>query len=188
MLPSRLQVGLKEWATVCDALGSGGQIVLFRKGGINDTGGVFELEERQFLLFPTYLHQKADMLKPAARSKIQPFDAEPATVTLSLAAEVTDVLKVTDRAVADRIDDEHIWSPAQLDMRFNYKPDKPLFVVLLRVYRLIQPVMIANSPTYAGCRSWVPLDEWVNVADATAALGDEDYAVKREAIVSRLTR
>lgn len=182
-----LQVGLKEWASVCRALESGRQIVLFRKGGINDAGGVFQLEERQFLLFPTYVHQKADLLKPSDAVTLERHDTEPAKITIHAAAEVTDVVKIHNRAVADRIHKEHIWSVAQLDVRFSYKPDKPLFVVLLRTYQ-IQPLTIANSPVYAGCRSWVPLDEKVDVSGAEPVLDDDAYAKRRDSILRRLTK
>ena len=66
--PNELNVALKEWATVCAALGDGRQMILLRKGGIYESAGEFEIEHRQFLLFPTYLHQNAEMLKPAAHA------------------------------------------------------------------------------------------------------------------------
>src|SRR6476469_947176 len=56
-LPNPLAIALKEWATVCHALETGRQMLLLRKGGIYEAAGEFELENPQFLLFPTYLHQ-----------------------------------------------------------------------------------------------------------------------------------
>src|SRR6478672_9678911 len=64
--PTSLSVALKEWATVCHALETGRQMLLLRKGGIYEAAGEFELENREFLLFPTYLHQNLKMLKPEA--------------------------------------------------------------------------------------------------------------------------
>ena len=52
-LPDRLRVALKEWAPVCSALETGRQIILLRKGGIHESGGEFEVENRQFVLFMT---------------------------------------------------------------------------------------------------------------------------------------
>ncbi len=71
-------------------------------------------------------------------------------------------------------------------MRFNYKPDKPLFVVLLRVYALNRSAVIENRPVYAGCRSWVPLDAWVDVSGAWAVFDDDAYAAKRQRIIKCL--
>ena len=183
-LPPQLQVGLKEWASVCQALADGRQIILLRKGGINDAGGVFELEERAFLLFPTYLHQKRHLLKPSEHAAFQEQDSEPASVHLKTAALVTDVLKLRSRAQVDALDAEHVWTSDQIDMRFNYKPANPLFLGLLRAYRLPHPVMLPNTPVYAGCRSWVPLDHAVPTTAAMPALDDANYERRRKAVLS----
>ena len=66
MLPPALNIALKEWDTVCRALAAGRQILLLRKGGIYESAGGFEIENRQFLLFPTFLHQNPQMLKDDA--------------------------------------------------------------------------------------------------------------------------
>src|SRR5689334_22817537 len=96
--PSSLQVALKEWAVVCAALASGRQIVLLRKGGIYEAAGEFELENREFLLFPTYLHQKRRMLKEPDRAGFEERSAEPAENVLSVAGVVSDIVQVTSRA------------------------------------------------------------------------------------------
>ena len=187
-LPSHLQVALKEWASVCDALAGGRQILILRKGGILDRGGVFELEERQFLLFPTYLHQKADLLKPSEHAALQTRDAEPAQVTFTNAAVVTDVLKLSSRAEADALDHEHIWTPRQIDMRFSYRPASPLYLVLLRVYRLSRPTTIANTPVYGGCRSWVPLDQAIETSGAIPSLSDQQFSARHNAVLNAIAR
>src|SRR5437660_249987 len=64
--PTSLSIALKEWASVCNAIETGRQILLLRKGGIYESAGEFELENPQFLLFPTYLHQNLAMLRPEA--------------------------------------------------------------------------------------------------------------------------
>jgi hypothetical protein len=185
-LPSSLDTALKEWAIVCQALSQGRQIMLLRKGGIYESGGEFELEHRQFLFFPTYLHQNRQMLKEDAQDGYEPYAAEPATVTLSLAGQVTDIIQLKSRAQADALDDQHVWTKPLLDMRFNYKPENPLYLLLVRAYRLARPVVVENTPAYAGCKSWVPLDAAVDTAGAVAALGDDEYRARHAAIRSRL--
>src|SRR5688500_294159 len=95
--PASLSTALKEWATVCHALETGRQVILLRKGGIYESAGEFQLEHRQFLLFPTYLHQNANMLKPEERAGLEQRDAEPAQVRLSAAGVVTDIVRVASR-------------------------------------------------------------------------------------------
>ena len=102
--PTSLRVGLKEWSVVCHALEQGRQILLLRKGGISEVGGEFEVEQREFLLFPTHLHQNKQMLKPDAHDSYQPLGDEPAEVTLSAAGVVTDIIQLQSRSFAPPTD------------------------------------------------------------------------------------
>lgn len=181
--PTSLQVALKEWAVVCSALQSGRQIVLLRKGGIYESGGEFEVENRQFLLFPTYLHQNPRMLKPAAQEGLETPAAEPDLVRLAIAGVVSDVIAVKDRRQMDALDAEHIWAPPLIDMRFSYKPENPLYLLLVRAYALHEPTAVQNTPAYAGCKSWVPLDQPIATGDAWPVLDDVKYQFKRQAIL-----
>src|ERR1700722_8919604 len=153
--PNDLQVALKEWASVCGALSQGRQIILLRKGGIYESAGEFEIEHRQFVLFPTYLHQNAEMVKENHRAGLSAVKAEPATIEISLAGEITDIVAVSDRSAMDQLAGEHIWTGKLIDMRFNYRPENPLYLLLVRAYRLSEAVVLANTPGYAGCKSWV---------------------------------
>ena len=183
-----LQVALKEWATVCQALETGRQAILLRKGGIYEAAGEFEVENREFLLFPTYLHQGLKQLKPEAHAGFEPHSAEPQQVRLAAAAVVTDVVQLQSRAQMDALDDEHVWAAPLIDMRFNYRPENPLYLLLVRAYRLHQPVTIENTPAYAGCKSWVPLDQPVEVGGALPVLDDVKYEFTRRRILERLNR
>ena len=58
MLPNRCQVALKEWAVTVNALAEGAQILLLRKGGIHEEGKDFRVIHPEFLLYPTYEHQR----------------------------------------------------------------------------------------------------------------------------------
>ena len=54
----------KEWAVVCEALKSGRQTVLIRKGGIREEDGIFRVDDEEFFLMPTYDHQTPKLVKP----------------------------------------------------------------------------------------------------------------------------
>ena len=185
-LPPSLQIALKEWAAVCNALETGRQTVLLRKGGIYESAGEFELENSQFLLFPTYLHQDLKMLKPEAHPGFEPASAEPAEVRISAAGVVSDIVRLRSRRQMDAIDDEHVWAPPLIDMRFNYKPDNPLYLLVVRMYRLESAVTLANTPAYAGCKSWVPLDQPVRTGGATPVLDDGRYELRRRRILGAI--
>jgi hypothetical protein len=168
-----LDVALKEWAVVCDLLVEGRLALVLRKGGIHEPGGpgVFELEHRRFLLYPSYAHQSQAMVKPSWRDDVAPM-AEPATVTFRGYAEAAGIWVVPSRAALDELDDLHCWTGPQIDLRFGYKPERPLYLVALKAFRLRSPVTVVNSSAYAGCRSWVPLapGDAVDESGAQAAM------------------
>jgi hypothetical protein len=184
--PTDLNVALKEWATVCRALDTGRQVLLLRKGGIYESAGEFEVEHRAFLLFPTYVHQNLRMLKPEAHEGYQPHAEEPKQVRMSAAAVVTDIIQVESRAQMDALDAEHVWTPPLIDMRFNYRPENPLYLLLVRAYRLREPATVQNTPAYAGCKSWVPLDQPIHTEWAVPVLDDVAYDLRRRAILDRI--
>ncbi len=174
-----IDVALKEWSVVCDLLVEGGLALLMRKGGIHeDRGpGVFRMEHPRFLLFPAWEHQKPEMIKPAYRDRVQVLE-EPASVTFRGYAEPAKIWSIGDkRHAVERLDDLHCWTKAHLDMRFNYKPENPLYLVALRAYRLNHPKAVVNNLEYGGCRSWVPLEpnDAVDETDAVPALRDEQF-------------
>ncbi len=175
-----LDTALKEWSIVCDLLLSGELSLLLRKGGIHETGGpgVFELEHPRFLLYPSYVHQKPRMIKPPLRDRVEVLDEEPREITFRGLGEAAKVWQVPSRQAFDRLDPLHCWSPKQIDMRFNYKPDRPLYLVAVRAYRLAQPHTVKNHAEYSGCRSWVALRPSDAVEDASAVpvVADEVFA------------
>jgi hypothetical protein len=180
-----LNVALKEWDVVCRALAGGRQIVLLRKGGIHESAGEFELEHMRFVMFPTFLHQNLAMLKPEFHAWHEPHTAEPGRVTLSLACSVSRIIEVKSRPQIDAIDDLHLWTPPLIDMRFNYRPANPLYLLLLRAYR-IEPREIDNTPDYAGCKSWVPLTSPVDVSGSRPVLDDAAFARASDQLLARL--
>jgi hypothetical protein len=184
--PNDLQVALKEWATVCGALGSGRQIILLRKGGIYESAGEFEIEHRQFLLFPTYLHQNAEMLKAGERAELKLVNSEPDKIEISLAANITAIIRMTHRSAMDALDEQHIWTSKLIDMRFNYRPENPLYLLLVRAYRLGKTITIDNTPAYAGCKSWVPLESALETKDVVPVLDDAEYFRRTQTITQRL--
>jgi hypothetical protein len=155
-----LHAALKEWAVVCDLMLEGKLAILLRKGGIHEWDGpaVFKLEYDRFALWPSWAHQRPAMIKPQHRDRVQVLD-EPEQVTLQAMAQAVRVWQVRSREAFDTLDDLHCWTRPQIDMRFDYKPEKPLWLLALRVSRLPSRKTVENTREYAGCRSWVPLSD-----------------------------
>jgi hypothetical protein len=179
-----MDVALKEWASVIAALGSGRQIFLLRKGGIVEHRKGFEVRHREFVLFPTFEHQHAASLKPDVAS-IAP-DANPERIAIEYMAHVSDVFPAPpNREVWRNADSHHIWNDSLIDMRYTYRPDLPLYLLLVRAFRLY-PQSILNRPSYVGCKSWVNLSDQVATADAYSMLEDDAYQEKRTSLLRDL--
>ena len=184
-----LDVALKEWSVVCDLLLEGRLAVLLRKGGIHESGGpgVFELDHSRFALFPSWAHQKPEGIQPEHRHRVERLD-EPDSVTIRGLAEVVAIHEVNDRANLEPIADLLCWTDSYLDMRFNYKPDRPLYMIVVQVYRLPAPVELANDREYCGCRSWVPLrpTDTINDSQATSVLNPDALQTIRDRVARSL--
>jgi hypothetical protein len=72
-------------------------------------------------------------------------------------------------------------------MRFAYRPEKPLYLVIVKAFRLPQPVIIDNTFAYAGCKSWVPLEQGIDTAGAHPALTDHQLAALTQTVESALS-
>ena len=185
MLTDHLTVALKEWAVVQRSLLEGHQIILLRKGGLIEESGDFDLRAGQFLLYPTYAHEteRAGDVQPCFRQWLGEEEARktvPTEIRIEAAAEVSDVVRVDDRAKLLNLAPQHIWSPQFIYGRYDWEPYKPVFVLLLRAYRLAAPVARPVLTQYGGCRSWVEMAEPVSTVGAVPAVSDERYQCRRE--------
>jgi hypothetical protein len=163
-----LNVAFKEWAVVCQALAAGRQSVILRKGGIAEESGTFRPEHSEFLLYPTYFHEHRAGIKPAFLPLLEAAEAakpEPGTIRFTHFVRITGVHYVTDLDSALALDERHVWTPEVVRQRFHYR-SPGLFVLDVSVLALSAPVIRAERSEYAGCKTWVVLDEPVPTAGA----------------------
>ena len=185
MLPNRCQVALKEWAVTVDALAQGTQILLLRKGGIHEEGKDFRVIHPEFLLYPTYEHQREDLLKAERQPDLARLLSDyprSESVTFSHFAKVEELLEVEEQEKVDDLSPHHIWTDAYAQSRLHWKPMLPLSIMLLRVYRMEQPVTVPFIPEYGGCKSWVEVIPRIDLGQLTPALSDEQFQREVEAI------
>jgi hypothetical protein len=185
-----MNIALKEWSSVVDALAAGAQTFLLRKGGIVETRG-FNPRYPEFLLFPTYEHQHARYLKPeyqSAAHALVPKEPE-GTLLLSHLARVMDVFHAPASIEAMQpLWPHHIWNEEFLRQRYSYRPDLPLYAIVVRVYRLPEPRTIPLRPAYAGCKSWVHLTEEISVETLDPVLADAEFERRRADLCRCLAR
>ena len=157
---------LKEWASIIEALGRGEQVVLIRKGGLADPH--FGLEADRFYLFPTNYHDAGG--------------GEPAHVPITHWAEVMRTWQVRDLEALHRLEPFVAMDRATLDTRYKFRPDQAINVIAVRAWRLATPVNVAMTEAYGGCRSWVSIDEEIDLDGSLPALSDAELQAKIESV------
>ena len=161
---------LKEWAIVCKALESGNQILSFRKGGIMEFRNGFELKFKNFFLSPTFEHQAKESIRMDYHTTLDELNRKNGldnaetlpdsnkTTEITSFVEITHFSEVPDLTTLKKLENFHIWTDDYLKSRFDYNPKKPLYLLLLRAYKLNNPIKLMNKPEWVGCKSWIQID------------------------------
>ena len=189
MLPDHCQIALKEWAITCQALAQGEQILLLRKGGIHEEGKDFRVIHPEFLLYPTYEHQREDLLKPGHQPALHQLLADTPrsdSITFSHFARAEEIIEVEEQERVDDLSPWHIWTDEYAQSRLRWKPMLPLSILLLRVYRLERPATVPYLKEYGGCTSWVEILPRIDLGQPEPVLDDAEFARQVEAIKGSL--
>ena len=139
------------------ALLEGEQVVDVRKGGLREDGRHFALPARRCWLSPTAEHQQPDLLKAAYAHWVDLADASPVggPITVQGWADIVDVATITEPEHVEALDSKLIWARDYVETRFKWKRRDPLWVLVLRVHRLAEPLTVPWNDEYGGCTSWV---------------------------------
>ncbi|MBF2066058.1 MAG: DUF1802 family protein [Calothrix sp. C42_A2020_038] len=168
---------LKEWAVAIQALEAGKTIMLLRKGGIHEQGGRFQVAQEQVLLYPTYEHQQPFLLKPEYANRVISVTSgwHPERICIGSWATITNILPISEENIVNQLLPFHIWNEHFICDRLKWKPRQPLFVLLLRVYKLAQIEEISYRQEYGGCKSWIHLEHPISIENAIPALPESTY-------------
>jgi hypothetical protein len=197
-----MPIAFKEWAVTVRALAEGEQLVTLRKGGVREADKHFKLEHDRFFLYPTFDHQRADLIRrshqPEMRRALEegvwpdgepPPHAltedgridQPERVRIRAWAEVAAHWTVTDPRAVDALSPYYVWTPDYAEKRLQWKRRHPLHVVLLRTHRIPRPVTVKVRAEYGGCRSWLQLQRELPF-EGTPVLSDDEFERVREEI------
>jgi len=171
-------MALKEWAVTVDAMAKGDQVLLLRKGGIHEDGKDFRVIHREFLFYPTYLHQKEDLLQPAYQPALRKLLEQPQDndrITFSYWARAEELLEISEQEKVDNLESHHIWTTAYAQSKLHWKPMLPMSVLFLRIYKLEQPATVPYLPEYGGCTSWVEVLSDVNLGRMEPVLNGAEF-------------
>jgi len=161
---------LKEWASAIAALGRGEQVILIRKGGIADPK--FGLESDRFYLFPTNFHEGGG----------QP----PTAVPITHWCEVVRTWEVRDLDALLRLEPQVVFDRNALETRYRFRPDQSIHVIAVRTFTLPHPATVPMTARYEGCRSWVSLDEEIDIDGSQPVLSEDQLQKRIEAVSATL--
>ena len=181
----------KEWAVIVHALLEGEQVIDVRKGGLHEDGRHFDLQSTRFWLYPTAEHQKAELLKEPYRHWIDLASAAPVGESIRIDgwADVDHAAEITEPEQLDALASKLIWTPEYAESRLGWKRRDPLWVLVLRVHRLLEPITVPWSDAYGGCTSWVELDGLPDDPESVAselALSDVAFEGRLKGILEAL--
>ena len=157
---------LKDWANVIESLGRGEQIILIRKGGIADPH--FGIEADRFYLYPTYFHQGEN--DPRER------------VTITHWVEVVRTWSIRELELLEKLQPFVDIPRETLEARYRFRPDQALYVIAVKTFALPRPVEIRYSEQYGGCRSWISVDDEIDVEGSAPVLSERELQAKLESI------
>ncbi len=174
----------KEWAKVVEALGTGKQVVVLRKGGISED---FTLQFKKFLLFPTQFHEQENLVKDdwLAESREDDGWKGPHEVEMRYFATLEDAFMVDSWEKVQALDKFHVWKEPVVKERFERWQQGGVHCLLLRAYRLKKPFLMEVLPEYGGCRSWIETQESIPL-DGIPAMEDDAFEGLRNAIKEAL--
>jgi hypothetical protein len=183
-------IALREWAVAVKALEQGRQVIVLRKGGIAEETKEFKLESPEFYLFPSFEHQRPNLVKPEASEMVRLTQAEAAELTdrvrLTSYAKVVEDIEVTDVETLQRLDELHIWTKDYAEERLKWKRTKPLHVLILRVYKLEKPLEIPMRESFGGCKSWHELED-VSSVELSPVLDDIEFERQANAVRNQIS-
>ena len=150
-----MSIGFKEWTLICDALGSGAQSIILRKGGIAEGRAGFRFQHDDFLLFPTLFHEQVAEIEAAPGDALARlvFRKEQIAIHYRVHVEWTQDLDDLSKSCGGSAP-FHLWRDEVIEERFRYDEKQGVSLAFVRVKKLSAPFVFPSSPRFGGCRSW----------------------------------
>jgi hypothetical protein len=178
-----VRVAFKEWAVIVNALGCGRQILILRKGGLREGRDGFQVDQAEFLLFPTHFHEQLESVLPEAQGLYDQKSAalaSPSSFSLEFFARVVSWHALESLEAAQRLRGQHCWREEVIAERVAWGKSKGIFALAVRVFRLPRRWELPMRPSYTGCKSWIELETDIPTAGAQAVLSEDQFARQRQ--------
>ena len=112
--------------------------------------------------------------------------AEQESVAIRYVARLAEDVEVMDEEELARLSPFHIWTDNFAVERLKWKKKHPLHVLLLRIFRLSEPIEIPMSSDYLGCKSWIRLPDDLPQREMEPVLSDAAFEEERRRIKDAL--
>lgn len=182
-----MSIAFKEWQVICDALASGRQSILLRKGGIHEGREGFSFAHKSFHLFPTKFHAQADHVREGHFTPEKEWQVGD-RFEITHHAEALCAVTLTDWAQVEALQPYHIYTEQTLRERFDWEgkgmASGSIHLALVRVSALKPPLELIYDTRLGGCRSWVeiPDDDPDRLENAENVLGQDRFSTLFERI------
>lgn len=162
ILRKAMAIAFKEWQVVCDALASGRQAILLRKGGIHEGREGFSFAHDSFYLFPTRFHAQLDQVREGVflpEKEWEPGDQ----IEIHHHVEVLFAVTLEKWEQVAELSPYHIYTELTIKERFDWSGKGmaagSIHLALVKVSKLETPWRLEYVKGFGGCRSWVELPE-----------------------------
>lgn len=157
-----MAVAFKEWQVVCDALASGRQTIILRKGGIHEGREGFSFAHDSFLLFPTKFHAQIDQVREGIFAPEREWQIGD-SISLTHHTDVLFAATLTNWNAVEALFPYHVFNEETLRERFDWQgkgmASGSINVAFVRVSKLGKPIDFIYEKRFGGCRSWLDLPE-----------------------------
>jgi hypothetical protein len=155
-------IAFKEWQVVCDALASGRQSLILRKGGIHEGRAGFSFAHNAFFLFPTRFHAQGSLVRDGQVTALPEWQVgEP--VRLTHHVNVLRAVTLDHWETVTSLEPFHIHTESNLRERFDWQgkgmTSGSIHVALVQVHALARPWEFSYVASFGGCRSWIDLPD-----------------------------
>ncbi len=161
-----MTTGFKDWKLICEALGSGKQDIIFRKGGIHEGREGFAFKHEAFFLFPTLFHAQQQMCTESegwssepTKQEWQPGDQ----IDIEYYCRATKAETLTSWEAVAALRSRHIWKDEVIRERYDWEgkgmASGSIHVAYVETFQLPEVWSFPYEKRYGGCRSWLELPE-----------------------------
>ena len=191
-----MKYALKEWNSIVEPLGQGQVVAIWRKGGIEDNPSVnqafedFNVEQNQFVLFPTRTHQSEEKVKKDYLSFLSdnPGPNRDNQIKIKYWAELGEVIEIKAVEQLIALSNNIVHSNEYLTSSWDLNPDHKGKILILRVHKLLNPILVPYSQDYTGCKSWIELKIDIPKIGSKPVLSYKEYSQKLRTIKTLISK